>query len=54
MARGPKEPSPPSEQVYIGNLFFNVTEEDLSNHMGKFGEIKNVKVLYDARGMSKG
>lgn len=45
---------PPNKQVYVGNLFFNVTEQDLQAHMSRFGPIESVKILYDARGMSKG
>ena len=44
----------PRNQVYVGNLFFDVTEADLTREMSRFGTVKSVKIIYDARGLSKG
>lgn len=44
----------PKETIYIGNLFFDVTEDDLKKELGRFGEITNCRLLRDARGLSKG
>lgn len=44
----------PKRTVYVGNLFFDVTEDDLSKELSRFGTIKNVRLIRDARGLSKG
>lgn len=33
---------------------FDTTEQDLQNYFGTLGEIKGVKIIHDARGLSKG
>lgn len=41
--------------IYVGNLRFNVTEENLRVMFGEFGEIESVKVIMDRfTGRSKG
>lgn len=52
--RGRDGAAPPSKQLYIGNLFFDVTEEDLRREFSRFGTITNLRVIKDPRGMSKG
>jgi RNA recognition motif-containing protein len=44
----------PLTSVYVGNLFFEVTEETLRKEFERFGEIQSVKVVTDARGLSRG
>ncbi|GAQ11932.1 hypothetical protein ALT_9253 [Aspergillus lentulus] len=44
----------PKETVYIGNLFYDVTAEDLKNHMQQFGVVERVDLITDNRGMSRG
>lgn len=44
----------PKPNVYIGNLFFDVTEEDLTKELSRFGKIRNVKIIRDNQGLSKG
>jgi nucleolin len=44
----------PSNAVYVGNLLFEITEEDLQREFGKFGKIEGVKIARDARNLSKG
>jgi RNA recognition motif-containing protein len=48
------EPPAPKETVYVGNLFYDVTAEDLKNHMQKFGVVERVDLITDNRGMSRG
>ena len=43
-----------SANLYIGNLFFEVTNTSLKEEFSRFGEVKNAKVIYDGRGLSKG
>jgi len=45
---------PTMTNLYIGNLFFDVTEEDLKREFSKFGTVASVKIISDARGLSKG
>lgn len=45
---------PPSNQLYIANLLFDLTEQDLSDNMSRFGPIQRVKILYDGSGLSRG
>ncbi|KAI9829921.1 MAG: hypothetical protein M1826_005343 [Phylliscum demangeonii] len=43
-----------SSTIYVGNLFFNVTEKDLAEEFGKVGVVTTSSVIYDTRGLSKG
>ena len=43
-----------SNVVYVGNLFFDVKEEDLQTEFARAGRVLNVKIVTDARGLSKG
>ncbi|KAL9021904.1 MAG: hypothetical protein Q9185_000918 [Variospora sp. 1 TL-2023] len=45
---------PPSTTVYVGNLFFDVREEDLRREFEKLGALESVKLILDNRGLSKG
>ena len=45
---------PKSPTVYVGNLFFDVTEDRLKQDFSKFGSVKSTKIIYDGRGLSKG
>ena len=53
---GPRTAEYPSarDMVYVGNLFFDVTEADLTREMRRMGTVKSVKIIYDGRGLSKG
>jgi RNA recognition motif-containing protein len=44
----------PKESVYIGNLFFDVTAEDLKERMSEYGVVVHSKIIHDGRGLSKG
>ena len=50
----PRQDQVEKETLYIGNLFFDVTEEDLKKEFEKFGPILRAKVITDNRGLSKG
>ena len=42
-------------KIYVGNLSFSVTEEDLKTMFTEFGEIENVKLIVNNyTGQSKG
>ncbi|KAJ9381435.1 hypothetical protein DTO063F5_6181 [Paecilomyces variotii] len=47
-------PPEPKETIYVGNLFFDVTAEDLKNQMQKFGVVETARIVHDNRGLSKG
>ncbi|MDP8237503.1 MAG: RNA-binding protein [Candidatus Hatepunaea meridiana] len=41
--------------IYVGNLSFNVTEDELKEAFGEFGEVTTVKIITDGyTGRSKG
>lgn len=40
--------------LYVGNLFFDVKEDDLKREFAKAGNVLKVKIVYDQRGLSKG
>ncbi len=41
--------------IYVGNLSFNVTEDELKGVFAEFGEVSSVKIITDAySGRSKG
>ncbi|KAL2870056.1 nucleic acid-binding protein [Aspergillus lucknowensis] len=44
----------PKDTIFIGNLFYDVTADDLKAQMSKFGIVMAVHVVYDSRGISKG
>lgn len=44
----------PKKTVYVGNLFFDVTEVMLEKEFGRYGVVENVRLIRDARGLSKG
>ena len=48
----PTNPSP--FLVYCGNLPYSTSENDLSDTFSKFGTIKNIQILKDHQGRSKG
>ena len=50
-ARGNVEPK---STIYIGNLFFDVTENDLNKELSRFGTITKCRLIRDSRGLSKG
>lgn len=52
--RSDREPTTPKPTVYIGNLFFDVTEDDLAKELARFGKIVRTRLLRDSRGLSKG
>ena len=40
--------------LYIGNLFFEITDEDLRKHFQPYGQLVGVHVITDMRGVSRG
>lgn len=45
----------PMKKIYIGNLNFKTTEENLSEVFGTFGEVLSASIIKDkASGLSKG
>jgi nucleolin len=44
----------PKSTIYIGNLFFDVTENDLMKELSRFGNIIKCRLIRDSRGLSKG
>ena len=44
----------PRPTIYGGNLFFDVTENDLVKEMSRFGAIVQCRLIRDSRGLSKG
>ena len=45
---------PEPNTIYVGNLFFDVRENDLRTEFEQIGQVQNVKVIFDNRGLSKG
>ena len=45
---------PPTQRVYIGNLFFEATEESLKDFIEPIGEVQEIMIQRDRRGLSKG
>ncbi len=44
----------PKATVYVGNLFFDITENDLQTEFKRFGPIDKARIMRDTRGLSKG
>ena len=47
-------PLTPNNTIYVGNLYFEVSEDGLQRHFTPFGPIKKARIVYDHRGLSKG
>ena len=43
-----------TKTVYVGNLFFDVKEDDLKKEFAKAGNVLSAKIIHDQRGLSKG
>lgn len=52
--RTPASEGGTSTNLYIGNLYFEVTGPSLQKEFERFGNVKSAKVITDARGLSKG
>jgi len=35
------------KSIYIGNMPYNFDEEDVKEHFEQYGEVKNVKLIFD-------
>lgn len=49
-----RESLPPSTTLYVGNLFFDVSESDVQREFEKAGEVVSIRIIKDGRGLSKG
>ncbi|KAF8658422.1 hypothetical protein AX16_001973 [Volvariella volvacea WC 439] len=49
-----REPVPPSQNLYIGNIPYSVGEEELRELFSQYGQITSVRVAYTPEGESKG
>jgi len=49
-----QSPGPPGTRLYVGNLFYEVKEEQLKRVFSRFGEVTGVRLVYDNRGYSRG
>jgi nucleolin len=52
--RRQKSDAPPNNTVYVGNLYYEVTADQLKRVFSRFGEVENVKIVFDNRGLSRG
>lgn len=43
-----------SSKLYVGNLAFSITEDQLREAFSKFGNVESVKIVTDETGRSKG
>ena len=44
-----------NKKLYVGNLSYSLTNEELGSHFGQAGEVASVKIIMDqATGRSKG
>ncbi|KAF2636173.1 RNA binding domain-containing protein [Massarina eburnea CBS 473.64] len=44
----------PNTTIYVGNLYYEVTADQLKRIFSRFGEVSDVKIVYDNRGLSRG
>ncbi|KAJ4312287.1 hypothetical protein N0V94_007515 [Neodidymelliopsis sp. IMI 364377] len=54
--RAPRQKSDnePNNVVYVGNLYYEVTADQIKRVFSRFGEVDNVKLIFDNRGLSRG
>ncbi|KAK7521670.1 RNA binding domain-containing protein [Phyllosticta citriasiana] len=53
-ASASSEAPPPSQTIYVGNLFFQTKEDDLLSEFSKYGKVNEVRIIRNPRGLSKG
>jgi RNA recognition motif-containing protein len=49
-----KSDNEPNNVVYVGNLYYEVTADQIKRVFSRFGEVDNVKIVFDNRGLSRG
>lgn len=49
-----RPPPTPTNKLYVGNLLFDITQQDIQKEFESFGKIKEVTIATDNRGLSKG
>ncbi|KAL7275268.1 hypothetical protein RUND412_001796 [Rhizina undulata] len=47
-------PLAPTKVLYLGNIQFDVREDELKEHFSQFGTVMATKIIYDPRGLSRG
>ncbi|KAF1932503.1 RNA-binding domain-containing protein [Didymella exigua CBS 183.55] len=52
--RREKSDAPPNNTVYVGNLYYEVTADQVKRVFSRFGEVNNVRIVLDNRGLSRG
>jgi nucleolin len=43
-----------ARSVYIGNIYFDITEEQLKELCSQYGAVEKVRLMKDVRGFSRG
>lgn len=43
-----------NKKLYVGNLLYEITEDDLKNHFGQYGSVLSATVIRFQDGRSKG
>lgn len=51
---GTQQTSVPFHRLYVGNIHFSITEQDLQNVFEPFGELEFVQLQKDDSGRSRG
>ena len=54
---GSRQYAPPAgttPTLYIGNLYYEVTTDQIKRVFSRFGEVSDIKIIYDNRGLSRG
>ena len=44
----------PNKTLYVGNLYYEVTSDQLKRVFSRFGDVQSVRLVYDNRGLSRG
>jgi nucleolin len=47
-------PPAPNNVVYVGNLYYEVGEDQLEKVFSRFGTVKTVRIMRDNKGLSRG
>jgi nucleolin len=50
----PVEPVEPGKVLYVGNLYYEVNEDQLKRIFSRFGAIDSIKIVRDNRNLSRG
>jgi RNA recognition motif-containing protein len=54
VAARPGDVETAARSIYMGNIYFDITEDQLKELCSQYGAVENVRLMKDVRGFSRG